>query len=82
MCSPGRSDKSSRRLPEGLPEEVITKARELFKKDLDGRSEGKGDMLGFMLRLAAGRFEESPFSEKCLMEMRWWLACGEAQVEG
>jgi hypothetical protein len=74
LCSPGRWEKSSRRLPEGLPEEVIAKARELFKKDLDDRSKGKGDMLGFMLRLAAGRFEESPFSEKCLMEMRWWLA--------
>jgi hypothetical protein len=53
--------------------ELMDKAGDLVAKTVKEMSGGKDDVLGFMLKLAAGRFEDSPFGEKYLQELRAWI---------
>ena len=41
-----------------------------FEKAVAKASEGKDDELGFMLKLSAGRFVESPFDEETMGMLR------------
>ena len=51
----------------------MEKLRSLVKEAVAGCSGGKDDVLGFILKLAAGRFEHPPFPTKHLDELRGWL---------
>ena len=80
LCSPGRWTRDKRRLPRGLPQKVLAKATEMLEKELGQGSHGKMDALGFVTRLACGKFHELPFGPSHTQGLRDWLA-GELNME-
>jgi hypothetical protein len=70
LCSPGRWPPGRRRLPGGPSEGLRRCMLESFKEAVNAASGGADDELGFMLKLAAGRFKASPFDDGVLKGLR------------
>ena len=69
LCSPGRVRKEQRRRATPLGAKILEQARRLFEESVGLRSDGKDAPLNFMLKLAAGRFEECPFDDDVVGKM-------------
>ena len=61
VASPGRWRQADRRPPSLLAAAVLEHSRAFLVKSVAATSGGKDTPLTFMLKLAAGRFEQSPF---------------------
>ena len=70
LCSPGRWPPNKRLLPKVGQGALLDKVAGLFRQDLKNKTTGGGDIFGFMLRLAAGRFDACPFGARLLDEVR------------
>ena len=73
LCSPGRLRKQDRQCASPLSKEILAQARLLLDDSVRRRSGGKDTSLTFMMKLAAGRFEECPFDQGVLDEMVGFL---------
>ena len=69
MCSQGRLRKNDPPPTAPLAKKVLEKARELLREAVPGIDKESKGALNFVLRLAAGRFEECPFDKKALDKM-------------
>ena len=74
LCSPGRWAPSKRRSPSSLADAIWKVTEKLFRQAVDQRSGGADDCLGFMLKLAAGKFQTLPFDEALLQKLRQDIA--------
>ena len=68
MCSPGRWSKEQRRLPGEPGRTGFRVLKQLMKDYWAKKSGGRFDLLGFILRLAAGHFTECPFGPDFIKE--------------
>merc|ERR1712051_114004 len=66
LSSPGRWRRPDRRPPSLLAAAVLEHARAFLEKSVATTSGGKDSALTFMLKLAAGRFEQSPFDPEAV----------------
>ena len=69
LCSPGRWRKEQRHGASPLSKKIMHQARILLEEFVSRSSGGKDTSLVFMLKIAAGRFEESPFDSTAVDEM-------------
>ena len=69
LCSPGRWEAKFRQPPSPAAAGILGKARELFAESVRKSSGGLDTPLGLMLKLAAGRFDESPLDGDVVSEM-------------
>ena len=70
LCSPGKWPPSRRNLPDCIKPDFMDQAKAKFCRAIREHTRDSDDSMGFMLKLATGRIETLPFSEKDLEEMR------------
>lgn len=74
LCSPGRWRPEKRHFPEGPFAYLRNEARRIFASGLrDEAGRGVGEV-GFVVRVAAGRFKANPFDGRDLEELRRLIA--------
>ena len=66
LCSQGRWRRDFRPPPQPMASRILTEARTLLTETVGAASGGEDGPLNFVLKLAAGRFEDSPFDEGAL----------------
>ena len=76
LCSPGRLRKEDRADATPLSRKILEQARSFLDESVKAQSAGKDTTLGFMMKLAAGRFDDCPFDKDVVEKMAGFM--GEA----